>query len=196
MTTAAKQQELEWISTELHKLTLHREQLNSRLRLLSVLKEFRQNTSYTERVSESSKKEECKQIEEELEELSEKKLALQALQERLEGTLSTTLQIHDPLSNEIFTVDKPPSFTAPQVILDVEKLSRHPSQTLCPFCGEYVTTDVSTVIGNTTWLVCLASIFVCCIAGCCLIPFCISSFKDVKHKCPKCRSHIHTSTKM
>ncbi|KAF5908087.1 cell death-inducing p53-target protein 1-like isoform X1, partial [Clarias magur] len=160
MDSESKHQELERISTELHKLTLHREQLNSRLRLMTVLKEFRQNTGYTERVSESSEKEDCKKIEEELEELSERKLALQALRERLEGTLSTTLQIHDPLSNEIFTVEKPPPFTAPQVILDVEKLSREPSQTLCPFCEQYVTTEVSTVIGNATWLVCLASIFV------------------------------------
>lgn len=46
MAATSKQQELERISVELHKLTLHRQQLNNRLQILGFLKEFRKNAGY------------------------------------------------------------------------------------------------------------------------------------------------------
>ncbi|XP_017310117.1 cell death-inducing p53-target protein 1 isoform X2 [Ictalurus punctatus] len=201
MAATSKQQKLQRINEELHKLTLHRDQLNSRLRLLALLKEFRQNAGYHAEVGEPTENDEYERIQEELKALSERKLALQALRETLEGTSKScdtlsTPQKYDPSGNEIFIVERPPSYPAPQVISDIQKLPRHPSQIQCPYCEQYITTEVSTVIGNTTWLVCLVSTFIGCVAGCCLIPFCISAFKDVVHKCPKCRSHIHTCTKM
>ncbi|XP_046691503.1 lipopolysaccharide-induced tumor necrosis factor-alpha factor-like isoform X2 [Silurus meridionalis] len=192
--TPANEKELERILVELQKLTLHREQLNNRLHMLAMLKEFRQNAGYSSEVCPTDEKDEYGKIEEDLKELSAKKLALQALKEELEGAGFSSTQIYDPSNNEIVTVDKPPSHPAPQIITDVEKLPRHPSHTLCPYCGQYIITEVSTEIGNTAWLVCLASTFICCIAGCCLIPFCVSSLKDVLHKCPKCRSHLYTRT--
>ncbi|GAA6091401.1 uncharacterized protein LOC113640468 isoform X1 [Tachysurus ichikawai] len=85
---------------------------------------------------------------------------------------------------------------APQVITDINKLPRHPSQIQCPHCEQYVITETSTMVGNTSWLMCLVCTFMGCIAGCCLFPFCISGFRDVQHKCPKCRSRIHTCTNM
>ncbi|KAB5531086.1 hypothetical protein PHYPO_G00136870 [Pangasianodon hypophthalmus] len=197
MDVNSKQQELQRISLELHKLTLHRAQLNSRLRLLASLKEFRQNAGYHE--EEPTDKDEYEKIEDELKELSERKLALQALQEKLEassGDTLSTLQKYDPLTNEIFVVEGPPSYPAPQLISDLDKLPRHPSQIQCIYCEQYITTEVSTVTGNTAWLMCLVCTLIGCVAGCCFIPFCISNYKDVVHKCPKCRSHIHTCTKL
>lgn len=35
-----------------------------------------------------------------------------------------------------------------------------------------------------------------CLAGCCLLPFCLDNFKDVKHTCPKCHSLLHIVTKL
>ena len=32
--------------------------------------------------------------------------------------------------------------------------------------------------------------------GCCLIPLCIKSFKDVEHKCSKCKTHLGTRGRM
>ncbi|KAI5091587.1 U11/U12 small nuclear ribonucleoprotein 25 kDa protein [Silurus meridionalis] len=108
--TPANEKELERILVELQKLTLHREQLNNRLHMLAMLKEFRQNAGYSsEAVCPTDEKDEYGKIEEDLKELSAKKLALQALKEELEGAGFSSTQIYDPSNNEIVTVDKPPS---------------------------------------------------------------------------------------
>ncbi|XP_026998744.2 uncharacterized protein LOC113640468 isoform X2 [Tachysurus fulvidraco] len=195
------QKELEKISLELHKMTIHRDQLIHRLHLLDMLKEFRQKAGYTAE-AEPDEGDEYGRIEQELKQISERKLELQALQEELEGGATqrgcNVSETHkqDPCGNEIFTVEMPPSYPAPQVITDINKLPRHPSQIQCPHCEQYVTTETSTVVGNTSWLICLVCTFMGCIAGCCLFPFCISGFRDVQHRCPKCRSLIHTCTNM
>ncbi|KAK3511732.1 hypothetical protein QTP70_020732 [Hemibagrus guttatus] len=201
MALATDQKELQRISSELNSLMVHREQLINRLHLLDMLKEFRQKAGYHVEAGNPDREkstDEYEKIEQELKQLSERKLELQASLEKLEGGVScdtfTVTQKHDPSSNEIFTVGRPPPYPAPQVITDINKLLRHSSQILCPHCEQYVTTEIRTVIGSTAWHVCLVSTFMCCIAGCCLIPFCISSFKDVQHRCPKCRSLIHTCT--
>uniref|UniRef100_A0A8C2WPC9 LITAF domain-containing protein n=1 Tax=Cyclopterus lumpus TaxID=8103 RepID=A0A8C2WPC9_CYCLU len=31
-----------------------------------------------------------------------------------------------------------------------------------------------------------------CVAGCCLIPFCMSRLNNVHHQCPECRAIVHT----
>ncbi|XP_058233439.1 uncharacterized protein LOC131344906 isoform X2 [Hemibagrus wyckioides] len=202
MASGTDQKELQRISSELQSLTVHRDQLINRLHLLDMLKEFRQKAGYHVEGNPGGEKstDEYEKIEQELKQLSERKLELQALLEKLEGGVScdtlTITQKDELSSDEIFTVERPPSYPAPQVITDMNNLPRHSSQILCPHCQQYVTTEVRTVIGNTTWLVCLACSFLCCIAGCCLLPFCISSFKDVQHKCPKCRSLLHTCTNM
>uniref|UniRef100_A0A668AUM6 LITAF domain-containing protein n=1 Tax=Myripristis murdjan TaxID=586833 RepID=A0A668AUM6_9TELE len=39
-------------------------------------------------------------------------------------------------------------------------------------------------------------LFHSCAAGCCLIPFCMDNCKNITHRCPKCRSTIHTIKKL
>ncbi|XP_022522386.1 cell death-inducing p53-target protein 1-like [Astyanax mexicanus] len=198
-------QDLEEVCSELQELTIRRQQLSDRLNLLSMLKDFRNNAGFREEGG-SRHNDECEQIEEELGRLSERKRELQARKDSMErsgvrfaGPASVSPPSDGsaaPAANGICFVDKPPSFPAPQVILDLSKLPPKPSQTLCPHCQQYVTTEICAVVGNTTWMVCMMCTFICCIAGCCLIPFCISSFKDIVHKCPKCRSRIHTCKKL
>lgn len=43
---------------------------------------------------------------------------------------------------------------------------------------------------------CSCSFFCSCVAGCCLIPFCLDRFKSTTHRCPKCRSSIKTIKKL
>lgn len=194
MTTLSQEKQLESISTEINELALRKRQLNDRLNLLLTLREFRRNGGFHGKEF-SSEDDECEKIQQQLEILTERKIQLQKLKDSLNfQNVHTTTML--PVANEIFNVERPPSFAAPQVILDLNKLPRHPAQTQCPYCEQYITTEVSKVIGSTVWLACVVSTCLGCIAGCCLIPFCINTFKDVVHKCPKCRSQIHTCTKM
>ncbi|XP_036407995.1 lipopolysaccharide-induced tumor necrosis factor-alpha factor homolog isoform X1 [Megalops cyprinoides] len=93
-------------------------------------------------------------------------------------------------------VAPPPPMPAPQVILDPKNLPAHPSQTQCPSCHQFITTEIITKVGTVTWLACIMSAMLGCVAGCCFIPFCISNFKDIIHQCPKCRTKIHTIPKL
>uniref|UniRef100_A0A673H3F3 LITAF domain-containing protein n=1 Tax=Sinocyclocheilus rhinocerous TaxID=307959 RepID=A0A673H3F3_9TELE len=108
----------------------------------------------------------------------------------------TTTQIQNPTGPDLPESGSCLFFSAPQVILDVEQLPRHSARTQCPFCRQYITTDVTTKAGSAAYIVCLISILFCCLAGCCVIPFCMDRCKDVVHKCPKCRSHIKTCKKL
>ncbi|XP_040013900.1 lipopolysaccharide-induced tumor necrosis factor-alpha factor homolog [Xiphias gladius] len=96
----------------------------------------------------------------------------------------------------IFYVEAPPTTPAPKVILDVENLPPCPCRTQCPQCRQYIVTETSTSVSSVTWLVCVITAFIGCVAGCCLIPFCLDRFKSITHRCPKCRTSIHTIKKL
>ncbi|KAM4765158.1 lipopolysaccharide-induced tumor necrosis factor-alpha factor isoform 1-T1 [Cyanocitta cristata] len=61
-----------------------------------------------------------------------------------------------------------------------------PVQMSCPSCNQVIVTRLSYDAGALTWLSCGGLCLLGCIAGCCLIPFCIDALKDVDHTCPKC----------
>lgn len=60
----------------------------------------------------------------------------------------------------------------------------------CPFCHSLVTTKIVHVSGCLTYLVCVATGVFTSFLGCCLIPFCMKRFKDVKHYCPQCEQLV------
>ncbi|KTF92552.1 hypothetical protein cypCar_00014375 [Cyprinus carpio] len=161
------------IFEELNRLSFRRQQLTDKRNMLALLIQFKRNNGQNEQ-HYSSETEELKEIDEQLKVLTQKKLELESLQERLGGS----------------------HLIAPQVIVEIEELPRHSARTQCPFCHQYITTEVTTKAGSAVYIVCLISILFCCIAGCCVIPFCLDRCKDVVHKCPKCRSHIITCKKL
>merc|ERR1739847_187382 len=61
-----------------------------------------------------------------------------------------------------------------------------PQQCTCQFCNSTIATGTRTVVGTFTWLAAGVTFLVGCVAGCCLIPFCLDSCKDVEHTCPSC----------
>ncbi|KAL7059416.1 hypothetical protein AAHC03_013692 [Spirometra sp. Aus1] len=61
-----------------------------------------------------------------------------------------------------------------------------PLELWCPICQENVTTKTIFKSGACTWLACTATFFLGGCFGCCLIPFCLDSCKDVFHRCPNC----------
>ncbi|XP_051988598.1 lipopolysaccharide-induced tumor necrosis factor-alpha factor homolog [Xyrauchen texanus] len=186
------EQDLENISEELNQVSLRRQQITDRRNVLNLLIEFKRSNGRNEQ-QYSEESAEMQALDNELKDLSERKTQLLAKQDRLGGTPNL---IDTSVSSGVIFVESPPSFPAPQVILDVQQLPRVPSQTQCPFCRQYVTTEVTTATGSVACLMCLICIVFGCVAGCCFIPFCVESIKDVIHKCPKCRSKIHTCKKL
>ncbi|XP_067296874.1 cell death-inducing p53-target protein 1 homolog isoform X4 [Pseudorasbora parva] len=70
-----------------------------------------------------------------------------------------------------------------------------PRRVICRHCMMEVTTEIEHINGALTWLICAGlAIFVCWF--CCFIPFCVDSWKDVKHTCPNCKNVIHIYKRM
>ncbi|XP_064644660.1 LITAF domain-containing protein-like [Lineus longissimus] len=56
----------------------------------------------------------------------------------------------------------------------------------CQHCQAHVTSAVSYTNGMMVWVICGVLAFVGLWIGCCLIPFCLNSCKNVVHTCPNC----------
>ncbi|KAM8934625.1 lipopolysaccharide-induced tumor necrosis factor-alpha factor isoform 2-T2 [Pelodytes ibericus] len=65
-----------------------------------------------------------------------------------------------------------------------------PVQMCCPFCTQMITTRLSYTSGALAWLSCGGLCLLGCGFGCCLIPFCIDSLKDVDHYCSSCNALV------
>ncbi|XP_051573216.1 lipopolysaccharide-induced tumor necrosis factor-alpha factor homolog [Myxocyprinus asiaticus] len=61
-----------------------------------------------------------------------------------------------------------------------------PVQAYCPVCTQNAVTHLHYISGALAWLSCAGLAIFGCICGCCLIPFCVDSLKDVTHHCPNC----------
>uniref|UniRef100_A0A8C0VSV7 LITAF domain-containing protein n=1 Tax=Castor canadensis TaxID=51338 RepID=A0A8C0VSV7_CASCN len=65
-----------------------------------------------------------------------------------------------------------------------------PMYTMCPFCGNYITTVTTPIPGLLTWLLCTGFFMFGCFLGCCFLPFCMTSLMDVSHSCPVCQQEV------
>eukprot|EP00079_Xenopus_tropicalis_P039300 XP_017953071.1 PREDICTED: lipopolysaccharide-induced tumor necrosis factor-alpha factor homolog isoform X2 [Xenopus tropicalis] len=66
-----------------------------------------------------------------------------------------------------------------------------PASTTCPSCRQNIITNIHYNIGLLTWLLFGILFIFGCWLGCCLIPFCVDSCKDVDHYCPNCNHHLY-----
>ena len=97
----------------------------------------------------------------------------------------------------IRVVDPPgqqPQPVASFIAANVAKTS--PVLLQCPFCSRVVTTETNYQAGWLTWVTCWLCMFAGGVAGCCLVPFCIGSFQDVRHVCPQCRQTVAVYTRI
>jgi len=76
------------------------------------------------------------------------------------------------------------------VIHNVAYFGTGPQTITCPNCRQMVLTRVDYQNGAAVWIICLIICLFGGIFGCCLIPFCVDSLKDVIHYCPACNSQI------
>ncbi|XP_071242099.1 uncharacterized protein [Salvelinus alpinus] len=202
MSGSSEHRELDRISVEMNQLSFRRQQLIDRRNMLTILQEFR-NRSNRNSTDGSKEQTEIQFLDKELQELSEKK---RELQKRQDNILHSKDQRKECIISQggvsvlpdlsVVFVEAPPSIPAPEVIMDIQKLPPWSSQTQCPQCRQFITTEIVTSVGNVACLVCVTMSVLGCVAGCCLIPFCIDNFKDVTHRCPKCRCSIITIKKL
>ncbi|CAF3172079.1 unnamed protein product [Rotaria socialis] len=61
-----------------------------------------------------------------------------------------------------------------------------PIQCSCPNCYQIIVTRVEKKEALLSWLICSGILLMGGWLGCCLIPFCIDSLKDIEHYCPHC----------
>jgi len=69
-------------------------------------------------------------------------------------------------------------------------IGKHSQLVQCPNCRAEIMTRTNHDSGVLTWLMCAGLCLIGCDAGCCLIPFCLDSCKDVIHECPNCNYQI------
>ncbi|KAG0002039.1 hypothetical protein BGZ79_003706 [Entomortierella chlamydospora] len=73
----------------------------------------------------------------------------------------------------------------------IEDLKSKPGVVVCQHCHYLVLTETTPESGSCTYLgilgLLLAGVTSC---GCCLLPLCITSCKDVMHSCPNCHEDI------
>ncbi|KAM7371840.1 hypothetical protein PAMP_009050 [Pampus punctatissimus] len=211
-TMTSSDNEFKKISTELNHLALKREQLLERKKILCIFQELRKRAEFVQTEEAASNQHEIESIENTLKQLTKIEADLQKSHDnilqakdqknsmKVEGksfnpSKEVVPDVHVPELN-IFYVEAPPSVPAPKVIYDLEKLPTCPCKTQCPECQQFITTEIVTSVSSVTWLVCFMTASIGCVAGCCLIPFCIDTFKTTTHRCPKCRTSIKAIKKL
>ncbi|THD26096.1 Lipopolysaccharide-induced tumor necrosis factor-alpha factor [Fasciola hepatica] len=97
-------------------------------------------------------------------------------------------------ADEMSTSSSPvPVTTEPLEILD---MGQEPAFTYCDHCHEKGITKLSYQTGQMTWVLCGVVAVLGGVLGCCLIPFCVNSCKDVVHRCPQCDEVIGVHKRM
>jgi len=69
-------------------------------------------------------------------------------------------------------------------------LRDRPVAIVCPYCGARGMTQIDYEPGACTWLSVGGCVLCGLWLGCCLIPLCVDSLKDVVHYCPNCHHHV------
>ncbi|XP_062264014.1 lipopolysaccharide-induced tumor necrosis factor-alpha factor homolog isoform X2 [Platichthys flesus] len=192
-------------------LSLRSHQLLERKKLLCVIQELRDHVEFGQGSKEvGTTQQEIDSTDDKLAQLSERKAEIQNSHDPIlsadrdndsakKVSFSTASQKTAPLesnSTTIYYITPPPSTPAPIVILEAEDLPACPCRTQCPECRQYIVTETSKSISSVTWLVCFMTAMIGCVAGCCLIPFCMESFKSTTHRCPRCRTVINIVKKL
>jgi lipopolysaccharide-induced tumor necrosis factor-alpha factor len=81
----------------------------------------------------------------------------------------------------------PPAPTLPVVVSVALPIGSSVAvMTRCYHCNQNIMTRTEPESGLLTWLMCGGIACFGGFFGCCLIPFCIDSCKDVNHFCPSC----------
>lgn len=76
------------------------------------------------------------------------------------------------------------------MISQTMRYGENPVAMICPHCHEQTITKISHECSTISHMLALGCCMVGLWFGCCLIPYCITSIKDVKHNCSKCGTFL------
>ncbi|XP_046330073.1 lipopolysaccharide-induced tumor necrosis factor-alpha factor homolog [Haliotis rufescens] len=80
--------------------------------------------------------------------------------------------------------------TQPSTMMYSGHMGPNAARVQCPYCHAQVVTSTTHQVGTCTWAAACIICLLGCWAGCCLIPFCVDSTKDVIHQCPNCKNQL------
>uniref|UniRef100_A0A2H8TKI0 Lipopolysaccharide-induced tumor necrosis factor-alpha factor n=1 Tax=Melanaphis sacchari TaxID=742174 RepID=A0A2H8TKI0_9HEMI len=82
------------------------------------------------------------------------------------------------------------SSTGAPIVVTLQPMGPESTYTYCYSCNNKIHTTTSINYKSIAWLSSLLMCVVGCFFGCCLIPFCIDSCSNIKHKCPECDAFL------
>ncbi|XP_072513034.1 LITAF domain-containing protein-like [Salminus brasiliensis] len=102
-----------------------------------------------------------------------------------------------PQPVNIFHVSSPaaPVTQQPASVVIQPNLTDIPGRMKCKYCSKEVVTVTKPVNGAITWTV-FGVLLLLGIWPCCVIPFFVSSCKDIEHSCPSCTNIIFIYKRM
>uniref|UniRef100_A0A8C2KWY1 LITAF domain-containing protein n=1 Tax=Cyprinus carpio TaxID=7962 RepID=A0A8C2KWY1_CYPCA len=176
-------------TTDQCNIIFRRQQLQNRLQFLQEIQ--KKNNRIEGYLANEEGPTELDRIEEELKLLEQKEKDLIQKKEQCLTTQTTDKETTAQLEKTETispTIAQQEDHTEPVVSLDDVTMS--PARVKCPSCQKIVSTEIFYKLGSNAFLFCCLLSVVGCLAGCCLIPFCMNRFKDVTHRCPSCHKDI------
>ncbi|KAI7797291.1 lipopolysaccharide-induced tumor necrosis factor-alpha factor homolog [Triplophysa rosa] len=115
-------------------------------------------------------------------------------------TISTYILVEDEEPEPVTEQPKPPEpvkeqpknlkSETPEKTIDIDDLGTGPATVKCPSCQKIGITEIHYKLGSSAFLFCCLISVIGCVAGCCLVPFCMKRFRDVSHRCSSCHKKI------
>ncbi|XP_052426288.1 uncharacterized protein LOC127968908 isoform X2 [Carassius gibelio] len=181
-------------ASDLSNILFRRQQLQNRLQFLQEIQ--KKNNRIEGYLANEEGPTELDRIEEELKLLEQKEKDLVQKNNQCLTTQSTDKDAIQAPIQGLYVLPVTAEPTSPTTALQEEKtvslddVTMSPAKVKCPSCKKTVRTEIYYTLGSNAFLFCCLLSVVGCLAGCCLVPFCMNRFKDVTHKCPSCHKDI------
>ncbi|XDV44604.1 hypothetical protein PO909_012859 [Leuciscus waleckii] len=175
-------------TTDLWNILFRRQHLQNRLQFLQEIQ--KRNSKIEGNLANEEGPSELDKIEEELKLLEQKQ---KDLVRKKSQSLTTQLTDNDSIQTPVqglYILPISPKEIMSQNAINLDDVTMAPAKVKCPSCHKTVTTEIRYKVGSNAFLFCCLLSVVGCLAGCCLIPFCMDRFKDVAHMCPSCHKDI------
>ncbi|KAK2876554.1 hypothetical protein Q8A67_020650 [Cirrhinus molitorella] len=179
-------------NTDLWNILFRRQQLQNRLQFLQEIQ--KRNNRLEEYLANEEGPSEVDRIEEELKLLEQKEKDLVQKKSQCSTKHTDKAPIQGlyvlPVSSTEISLTNTQQEETTETPVSLDDLTMSPAKVKCPACEKIVTTEIHYKLSSNAFFFCCLLSVVGCLAGCCLVPFCMNRFKDVAHRCPSCHKDI------